>query len=66
MSQRPKTERGHLYVKLARGLLVRRRLRSLDQGEEADVAAQLQQLWDGMDEAEQARVEAAVGARAAR
>ena len=59
----PTTERGHLYVKLARGLVVRRELShmvQLSQRQEADVAEQLDELWLGMDDAEQARVEGAI------
>ena len=64
--QQPRTEAGHLYVKLVGNLHVRRRLAHIaspTQEQEAEIATQLDRLWERMDAAEQARVERVVAAR---
>lgn len=56
----PRTERGHLYVKLMHQLLLQRRFGPGDENEKNGLRAQLLALWDGMDAAEQSRVERSV------
>jgi hypothetical protein len=56
----PWTERGHLYVKVASGLKSHRVIFGVSQELEAKTVAQLDELWNGMDDAERARVELAL------
>lgn len=57
----PRTEAGHLYVKLLHGLTTSRKLSLWTDEREAEACAELDALWDMMSADEQARVEDAVG-----